>query len=83
MEKEKLLTIINFSFSHSFFKRLVLKTCKNKGLFGIRLTLSQTSPGFYMSEVQVFKKTLWEKEKLLLVFPQCFSTHLDDFLPFS
>ena len=29
------------------------------------LTLSQTSPGFYMSAVQVLK-TLWEKEKLLI-----------------
>ena len=39
------------------------------------LTLSQTSPGFYVSAVQVFLKTLWEKEKLLineqfLLFPQ-------------
>ena len=24
----------NFSFSHSVFKRLVLQTCKNQGLFG-------------------------------------------------
>ena len=30
------------------------------------LTLSQTSPGFYLSTVQVFRKH-WEKEKLLLV----------------
>ena len=31
------------------------------------LTLSQTSPGFYVSAVQVFFfKTLWEKEKLLI-----------------
>ena len=40
------------------------------------LTLSQTSPGFYVSTVQVFLKTLWEKDKLLstsnLSFPQCF-----------
>ena len=33
-EKEKLLVTSNFSFSHSIFKRLVLQTCKNKGLFG-------------------------------------------------
>ena len=31
-----------------------------------RLTLSQTSPSFYMSAVQAFWKTLWEKEKLLV-----------------
>ena len=34
MEKEELLVTSNFSFSHSVFKRLVLQTSKNKGLFG-------------------------------------------------
>ena len=33
-EKEKLLIMSNFSFSHSVFKRLILQTCKNQGLFG-------------------------------------------------
>ena len=33
-EKEKLLFKSNFSFSHSVFKRLVLQTLKNQGLFG-------------------------------------------------
>ena len=33
-EKEKLLITSNFSFSRSVFKRLVLRTCKNQGLFG-------------------------------------------------
>ena len=33
-EKEKLLVSSNFSFSHSVFRRLVLQTGKNKGLFG-------------------------------------------------
>ena len=33
-EKEKLLVKSNFSFSHSVFKRLVLHTRKNQGLFG-------------------------------------------------
>ena len=33
-EKEKLLVTSNFSFSHIFFKRLVLQTWKNQGLFG-------------------------------------------------
>ena len=32
-EKEKLLIMSNFSFSRSVFKRLVLQTHKNKGLF--------------------------------------------------
>ena len=33
-EKEKLLVPRHFSFSHSVFKRLVLQTRKNQGLFG-------------------------------------------------
>ena len=33
-EKEKLLVKSNFSFSPSFFKRLMLQTSTNKGLFG-------------------------------------------------
>ena len=33
-EKEKLLVKGNFSFSHSVFKRLVLQSRKNQGLFG-------------------------------------------------
>ena len=33
-EKEKLLVMSNFFFSQSVFKRLVLQTCKNQGLFG-------------------------------------------------
>ena len=33
-EKEKLFNTSNFSFSHSVFKRLVLQTRKNQGLFG-------------------------------------------------
>ena len=33
-EKEKLLVASNFSFSRSVFKRLILQTRKNQGLFG-------------------------------------------------
>ena len=33
-EKEKLLIMSNFSFSRSVFKRYVLQTRKNQGLFG-------------------------------------------------
>ena len=33
-KKEKLLVMSNFSFSHSVFKRLVLQTRENQGLFG-------------------------------------------------
>ena len=38
LEKEKLLVTSNFSFSHSVFKRLLLQTRKNQGLFGKGLT---------------------------------------------
>ena len=38
-EKEKLLVTSNYSFSHSVFKRLVLKAHRNKGLFGKGFTL--------------------------------------------
>ena len=48
-KKEKLLVTSNFSFSHSVFKRLVLQTCKNQGLFGKGL---------------IEQKTLWVKEKM-------------------
>ena len=34
MGKGELFVMSNFSFSHSVFKRLVLHTCKNQGLFG-------------------------------------------------
>ena len=40
-EQEKLLVTSNFSFSRSVFKRLVLQTRKNQGLFGKGLILSQ------------------------------------------
>ena len=42
-ETEKLLVTSNFSFSHSVFKRLVLQTRKNQGLFGKGLTHYQTT----------------------------------------
>ena len=52
-EKEKLLDSSNFSFSHSVFKRLVLQTRENQGLFGkglsiifINLVSIQISPCF-------------------------------------
>ena len=45
----------------------------------LSLTLSQTSPGFYVSVVEVLK-TLWEKEKLLVT--SNFSFSLSVFYPF-
>ena len=41
-ETEKLLITNNFSFSHSVFKRLILQTRKNQGLFGKGLIQDQT-----------------------------------------
>ena len=47
---EQFLLLLQYS-----IKRLVLHTHKNlQSLFGKGLTLSQTSPGFYVSAVQVF-----------------------------
>ena len=42
-EKEKLLVTSNFSFSHSVFKRLVMQTCENQGLFGKGLSVRNIS----------------------------------------
>ena len=53
------------------------------------LTLSQSSPWFYVSAVSLLK-LLWKKEKLLIMsnfsfsgFPSVFYTLLKKFLPFS
>ena len=37
--KGEIFVTSNFSFSHSVFKRLILQTCKDQGLFGKGLTL--------------------------------------------
>ena len=51
-----------------------------------RLTLSQTSPGFLCVCSTRLLKTVWEKEKLLVMsnfsFPTVFSTYLEKFLLF-
>ena len=52
-EKEKLLITSNFSFFHSFFKRLVLQTDKNQGLFAKGLMTLEHRP----SEKIVLSKT--------------------------
>ena len=52
---------LTFSFSHNVSKCFPSLCC---------LTLSQTSPGFYVSAVQVFWKPMWEKE--IFLFSQCF-----------
>ena len=49
-------------------------------------TLSQTSPGFYVSAVQVLQKHCWKRRNCLTQaispFPTVFSTLLHKFLPF-
>ena len=42
-EKEKLLVMSNFSFSHTVFKRLVLQTHENQGLLGKGLIIHVSS----------------------------------------
>ena len=67
-EKEKLLV--------TFFKRLVLQTCKNQGLFGKQLTHSHTMTPFDASGKKPFKNTVGKGEiarnEQFLHFPQCF-----------
>ena len=61
------------------------------GLVGwlyLGLTLSQTISIFYMPAVQILWKHCGKRRNCsyneqFLLFPQCFSTHLENFLPFS
>ena len=68
-EKEKLLVTSNFSFSHSVFRRLVLQTRKNQGLFGKGLTTLKKEP---------FENIVGKGEnagnQYFLLFPTMFST---------
>ena len=64
------------------------KVIRNKQCFGKRgLTHSHTMTPFGTIWETRLLKTLWEKEKLLVTsnffFFPVFSTHLDNFLPFS
>ena len=75
-EQEKLLVTSNFSFSHSVFKRLVLQTRKNKGLFRKGLTtkpwpfnLSPNDKLFDLSKLKAFaddKSNLTQNLKFVL-----------------
>ena len=52
----------------------------------LRVNLSQTSPGFYVSTLQVFQKYCGKRRscsyRAISPFTQYFSTHFDNFLPF-
>ena len=64
----------NFSFSHNVFKRLLSQRRQEVSLCGNGLTLSKTSPGFYMYAEQVFEYNLGKGEiacnEQFLLFPQ-------------
>ena len=60
----------------------------SKNLCGQEFTLSQTSPVFLCVYSTSLLKTLWGKAEIagnerFLLFPQCFSIHLENFLPLS
>ena len=75
-------------FPQCFNLRHILQICKNKGLFGKGLTLSQTGPGFYVSAIHVFNENTVGKGEIacneqFLLFPTLFSTHFRSFLPLA
>ena len=64
-----MLVTNNFSFFHSVFKRLILQTRKNQGLFGkglINLVLASCSPDDHVLQVIDFQQTVngteWKKK---------------------
>ena len=63
-EKETLLVMSHFSFSHGVFRRFVLQAGKNQGLFGKGISLFHTILSFNNHEREDLK-TLREKEKML------------------
>ena len=69
-------------FPQCFQETCTVDMCKNQ-----ELTLSQTSPGFHVSAKQVFWKRCQKRRYCsswaISPFPTVFSTHLDNFLPFS
>ena len=79
-EKEKLLVTSNFSFSRSVFKRLVLQTRKNQGLFGKGLTHYQQYSILthyrYIVVENIVRKGEIVCNKQLLLFSQCFLPYM-------
>ena len=74
---EKLLVTSNFSYSHSVFKRLVLKTSKNRGLFvkGLKQLQMTVSLWFKWCRFSLRGRKHWgERRKCWksVHFPQCF-----------
>ena len=60
---------------------------RNRDLHGLLLTLSQTRPGFTCLLHKSFENTEAKGEiahnEQFLLFPQCFSTRLEKFVPLS
>ena len=54
-EKDKLLVTSKLSFSHSVFKRFVLQTCKNQGLFGKELNKSRLREKCRQNGIEITK----------------------------
>ena len=73
---QAMLVTSNFSFSHCFFQRLVLLTCKNQGLLwkeNVNLSLSQTRLVFMCLQQKSFENTVGKGEiarnEQFLLFP--------------
>ena len=70
--KEKLLVTSNFSFSHNVFKRLLLQTRENPGLFGnglimFWLGICEPFPCFIILRLPKLEETADDKSKLVQI----------------
>ena len=74
--KDKLLVTGNISFSTSIFKRFVKQTYTNIGLFGKGLTLSKTSPCFYVSFENTVGKGEMARDSVFYLFGEFFATFI-------
>ena len=79
--------ISNFCVSHIVFKRFVLQTLKNKGLFGKGFTLCHTIMTFNDPVEKAFGKHCWKRRKCwspaFSAFPAMFPILLRTFFKFS
>ena len=76
-----------FLFQYLFLKNIILtRKLDMCGVMVSLLTLPQTSPGFHVSAVKVFRKPYGKRRNCSLraisPFPTVFSTFLEGFLPF-
>ena len=82
--KEKLLIMSNFSFSHSVFKRLLVQTHKNQGLFGKGLIFTTKCQAITTPRKKPFGNFMEKGEnggnQYFLLFPQCFVPHFSFYI---